>query len=127
MQAVDDPMIKSWYPILFSFYDVIMNGEDLEVRRMCVGGFLVKILHSSLCASYQGFGYALQHAQEVRVNFRPGFLGHSQPRASIPNFCCASVITRFIKVPHPRRYERMALDDNDPSTSQPYRSVHILF
>ena len=35
-QAVgaDDPMIKYWFPILFSFYDVIMNGEDLEVRRL---------------------------------------------------------------------------------------------
>jgi brefeldin A-inhibited guanine nucleotide-exchange protein len=30
----DDPMIKYWYPILFSFYDIIMNGEDLEVRRL---------------------------------------------------------------------------------------------
>lgn len=34
VQMVDDPMIKSWYPILFSFYDIIMNGEDLEVRRV---------------------------------------------------------------------------------------------
>jgi brefeldin A-inhibited guanine nucleotide-exchange protein len=32
--TADDPMIKSWYPILFSFYDIIMNGEDLEVRRL---------------------------------------------------------------------------------------------
>ena len=31
---VDDPMIRFWYPILFSFYDIIMNGEDLEVRRL---------------------------------------------------------------------------------------------
>lgn len=30
----DDPMIKFWYPVLFSFYDIIMNGEDLEVRRL---------------------------------------------------------------------------------------------
>lgn len=34
IQPVDDPMIKSWYPVLFSFYDIIMNGEDLEVRRL---------------------------------------------------------------------------------------------
>lgn len=32
----DDPMIKYWFPLLFSFYDIIMNGEDLEVRRLCV-------------------------------------------------------------------------------------------
>jgi brefeldin A-inhibited guanine nucleotide-exchange protein len=31
---IDDPMIKFWYPVLFSFYDIIMNGEDLEVRRL---------------------------------------------------------------------------------------------
>ena len=30
----DDPMVKFWFPVLFSFYDVIMNGEDLEVRRL---------------------------------------------------------------------------------------------
>ena len=32
--ATDDPMIKYWFPVLFGFYDVIMNGEDLEVRRL---------------------------------------------------------------------------------------------
>ena len=31
---IDDPMIKFWFPVLFSFYDIIMNGEDLEVRRL---------------------------------------------------------------------------------------------
>ena len=30
----DDPMIKYWFPTLFGFYDVIMNGEDLEVRGL---------------------------------------------------------------------------------------------
>lgn len=34
--AVDDPMIKFWFPVLFGFYDVIMNGEDLEVRRLAL-------------------------------------------------------------------------------------------
>ena len=32
--VVDDPMIKYWFPVLFGFYDVIMNGEDLEVRGL---------------------------------------------------------------------------------------------
>ena len=31
---LDDAMIKFWFPVLFSFYDIIMNGEDLEVRRL---------------------------------------------------------------------------------------------
>jgi len=32
--AVDDPMIKYWLPVLHSFYEIIMTGEDLEVRRL---------------------------------------------------------------------------------------------
>ena len=32
--ATNDAMIKFWFPVLFSFYDIIMNGEDLEVRRL---------------------------------------------------------------------------------------------
>ncbi|KAG0150678.1 hypothetical protein CROQUDRAFT_651889 [Cronartium quercuum f. sp. fusiforme G11] len=30
---IDDAMIKFWFPILFAFYDITMNGEDLEVRK----------------------------------------------------------------------------------------------
>ena len=30
----EDSMIKFWFPVLFGFYDIIMNGEDLEVRRL---------------------------------------------------------------------------------------------
>jgi hypothetical protein len=32
--ANDEAAVKYWYPLLFSFYDIIMNGEDLEVRQM---------------------------------------------------------------------------------------------
>lgn len=32
----DDNMIRYWFPVLFGFYDIIMNGEDLEVRRLYV-------------------------------------------------------------------------------------------
>jgi brefeldin A-inhibited guanine nucleotide-exchange protein len=32
--SMDDAMIKFWFPVLFGFYDIIMNGEDLEVRRL---------------------------------------------------------------------------------------------
>jgi brefeldin A-inhibited guanine nucleotide-exchange protein len=31
---LDDPMAKYWFPVLFSFYDIIMTGADLEVRRL---------------------------------------------------------------------------------------------
>ncbi|KAF3926043.1 hypothetical protein ABW20_dc0108730 [Dactylellina cionopaga] len=28
----EDPMVKFWFPVLFAFHDVLMTGEDLEVR-----------------------------------------------------------------------------------------------
>ncbi|KAF5393632.1 hypothetical protein D9757_000052 [Collybiopsis confluens] len=34
--SIDDGVVKYWYPILFAFYDIIMNGEDLEVRRLAL-------------------------------------------------------------------------------------------
>lgn len=30
--ALDDSYVKFWFPVLLAFHDVIMNGEDLEVR-----------------------------------------------------------------------------------------------
>ncbi|KAF8897505.1 sec7 guanine nucleotide exchange factor [Infundibulicybe gibba] len=33
---MDDTMIRFWFPVLFGFYDIIMNGEDLEVRRLAL-------------------------------------------------------------------------------------------
>lgn len=32
--GADDKMARYWFPVLFAFYDIIMTGEDLEVRRM---------------------------------------------------------------------------------------------
>nr|ODN91502.1 guanine nucleotide exchange protein for ADP-robosylation factor [Cryptococcus depauperatus CBS 7855] len=32
----DDPMVKYWLPVLHSFYEIIMTGEDLEVRRLAL-------------------------------------------------------------------------------------------
>jgi brefeldin A-inhibited guanine nucleotide-exchange protein len=32
-QPLEDPMVTYWYPILFAFHDVIMTGDDLEVRQ----------------------------------------------------------------------------------------------
>jgi brefeldin A-inhibited guanine nucleotide-exchange protein len=30
----EEPMIKYWLPVLHAFYEIIMTGEDLEVRRL---------------------------------------------------------------------------------------------
>ncbi|TFK75941.1 Sec7-domain-containing protein [Pluteus cervinus] len=34
--SMDESIIKFWFPVLFGFYDIIMNGEDLEVRRLAL-------------------------------------------------------------------------------------------
>jgi brefeldin A-inhibited guanine nucleotide-exchange protein len=39
--TMDDAMIKFWFPVLFGFYDIIMNAEDLEVRRLWVNMYSV--------------------------------------------------------------------------------------
>ncbi|KAH8108646.1 hypothetical protein DFH11DRAFT_1820556 [Phellopilus nigrolimitatus] len=31
--AVEDAAITFWFPVLFSFYDIIMDGEDMETRQ----------------------------------------------------------------------------------------------
>lgn len=33
-RSVEEPMVKYWLPVLNSFYEIIMTGEDLEVRRL---------------------------------------------------------------------------------------------
>ncbi|KAJ6613490.1 hypothetical protein B0H10DRAFT_2048736 [Mycena sp. CBHHK59/15] len=40
---MDDNMIKYWYPVLFGFYDIIMNGEDLEVRRLALDSLFMTL------------------------------------------------------------------------------------
>lgn len=32
--AESQPSDHFWHPVLFGFYDIIMTGEDLEVRRL---------------------------------------------------------------------------------------------
>jgi brefeldin A-inhibited guanine nucleotide-exchange protein len=36
MGGTEEPMVKYWLPVLNSFYEIIMTGEDLEVRRLSV-------------------------------------------------------------------------------------------
>ncbi|KDN50294.1 hypothetical protein RSAG8_01630, partial [Rhizoctonia solani AG-8 WAC10335] len=35
-QLTEDPLIKFWFPVLFSFYNIIMEAEDLEVRKLAL-------------------------------------------------------------------------------------------
>ncbi|KAG8732664.1 guanine nucleotide exchange protein for ADP-robosylation factor [Ceratobasidium sp. 423] len=42
-QLTEDPLVKFWFPVLFSFYNIIMEAEDLEVRKLALNS-----LYSSL-------------------------------------------------------------------------------
>ncbi|KAF5370080.1 hypothetical protein D9758_001080 [Tetrapyrgos nigripes] len=46
--SADDYFVEYWYPVLFGFYDIIMNAEDLEVRRLAL---------DSLFASLKTYGH----------------------------------------------------------------------
>jgi brefeldin A-inhibited guanine nucleotide-exchange protein len=46
----EDNMIKYWFPVLFGLYDVIMNGEDLEVRRLYVLITFLSVCPDHSCA-----------------------------------------------------------------------------
>ncbi|WAQ80954.1 hypothetical protein PtA15_1A292 [Puccinia triticina] len=50
----DDAMLKFWFPILFAFYDITMNGEDLEVRKRALDYLFETLKHygSSFSAEF---------------------------------------------------------------------------
>lgn len=52
--ALEEHYVKYWFPILFAFHDVIMNGEDLEVRS-------------------RALNYMFDILVEHGANFSPGF------------------------------------------------------
>lgn len=52
--AVEELYVKYWFPVLFAFHDVIMNGEDLEVRS-------------------RALNYMFDTLVEYGSNFSPGF------------------------------------------------------
>ncbi|KAK9451400.1 uncharacterized protein V1518DRAFT_408458 [Limtongia smithiae] len=37
--TIEDPSVRFWFPILFAFHDIIMTGEDLEVRSRALNYF----------------------------------------------------------------------------------------
>jgi hypothetical protein len=113
---MDDEMIRYWFPVLFGFYDIIMNGEDLEVRRLYVLHPLCpQFLISSQCPRL-----TLHHAQNLWLNISFRVLGYSLPRTAFPYVCGAQVKPRFITFQYARGHERLAFNDNDPSPSRSY-------
>ncbi|QRV91209.1 Sec7 guanine nucleotide exchange factor [Ceratobasidium sp. AG-Ba] len=42
-QLPEDPLIKFWFPVLFSFYNIIMEAEDLEVRKMALNSLFTSL------------------------------------------------------------------------------------
>ncbi|THV08590.1 hypothetical protein K435DRAFT_825040 [Dendrothele bispora CBS 962.96] len=41
--STDDYFVEYWYPVLFGFYDIIMNAEDLEVRRLALDSLFTSL------------------------------------------------------------------------------------
>ncbi|KAH7345106.1 hypothetical protein B0J17DRAFT_608255 [Rhizoctonia solani] len=66
-QLAEDPLIKFWFPVLFSFYNIIMEAEDLEVRRLAL---------NSLFSSLKTYG----------TTFPPDFWDHVCQKLLFPIF-----------------------------------------
>lgn len=84
---VNDPMVKFWFPLLFAFYDVVMNGEDLEVRRVWV--FLVSQCLGFSRSSHKD-NFFVVHLTPSLTRLPPTGL-HSDPISGIAfaNKCCS--------------------------------------
>ena len=75
----DDPMVRFWFPVLFAFYDIIMTGDDLEVRRVALDSL---------------FSILKQHGS----SFRPDFWDTVSQEILFPIFAVLrsrSDVTRF--------------------------------
>ncbi|CUA77416.1 Protein transport protein sec71 [Schizosaccharomyces pombe 972h-] [Rhizoctonia solani] len=66
-QLVEDPLVKFWFPVLFSFYNIIMEAEDLEVRKLAL---------NSLFSSLKTYG----------TTFPPDFWDHVCQKLLFPIF-----------------------------------------
>jgi Sec7-like guanine-nucleotide exchange factor len=84
--TMDKHMIRFWYPVLFAFYDIIMNGEDLEVRRLYV---CLAICLSKVDIFPQSFGLSLYHTQDLRTIVPPRILGHGLQGTFVPDIRCS--------------------------------------
>ncbi|CAE6407293.1 unnamed protein product [Rhizoctonia solani] len=42
-QLTEDPLVKFWFPVLFSFYNIIMEAEDLEVRKLALNSLFTSL------------------------------------------------------------------------------------
>lgn len=42
--ARNEHLVKLWFPVLFAFHDIIMNGEELEVRSRALNGMFDVLL-----------------------------------------------------------------------------------
>ncbi|KAF8604941.1 hypothetical protein BDV93DRAFT_605460 [Ceratobasidium sp. AG-I] len=67
VQLPEDPLVKFWFPVLFSFYNIIMEAEDLEVRKMAL---------NSLFSSLKSHG----------TTFPPDFWDHICQKLLFPIF-----------------------------------------
>ena len=90
--ALDDSTVKFWYPTLFSFYDIIMNAEDLEIRRLYVLQITFHYRFDVIIqSSIQSVRFYVFNTEGLRPNFPSRILGYYLSRTSFPYFCRAQV------------------------------------
>ena len=124
--ALDDSTVKFWYPTLFSFYDIIMNAEDLEIRRLYVLQITFHYRFDVIIqSSIQSVRFYVFNTEGLRPNFPSRILGYYLSRTSFPYFCRAQVFVWLIAVEYSRRYECLAINDHDTSSTRPNWFIYV--
>lgn len=111
---MDDSMIRFWFPVLFGFYDIIMNGEDLEVRRLYVPVSPLLPIHLTC---FQSSRFTLHHPQDIWKDIPRRVLGHCVPGTSLPDIRSPEVESRSIAIQHTGGYECLAFNHDDTGSS----------
>jgi hypothetical protein len=114
----EDNMIRYWFPVLFGFYDIIMNGEDLEVRRLCVSHTSPHQLLTQ--DTPQSSRFFVLYSQDLREHIHCGILGQRLSRAAISNLCRLEVKSGLVTLQHPRGHECLAFNNYDTSLTRPH-------
>lgn len=79
-----------WYPILIAFQDVLMTGDDLEVRSR-YGPNVSFLTRSSPLTSSQGTYLPFRNPHPTRRRFSAGFLGCPLASAALSDLCGPAV------------------------------------
>lgn len=80
-----------WYPILIAFQDVLMTGDDLEVRSRYGLQFLWLSIGSARLTSSQGTYLPLRYPYSAWRRFPTRLLGRPLAPVALPDLCGPAV------------------------------------